>query len=161
MKSYFLSFLFLLPFLAIGQEDSLFSSKVKQVLEGFTNNFESFIDIKKISGVPKRVFVEPGLLGTYDELHIWGDTTFIYSSSNITEDSSLAKVLINSLDEKLTSILGEKFIRKPHEIKYAEENEIALEYKSKGIEIIVMVGKLYQKGFMTILAFRGSISTSK
>lgn len=142
---------------AIGQNDTVFKQRVERVVSEYSNNFKGFIGKQKLSGVPKRLFVEPGLQDGIDEVHIWGDTIFIYSSVIQEQgDSSSTRRKIAQLDEQLQSALGSKFIREVGNLSFSGQQEVPLAFKSENIELYVSVGGFKDK-YMTLLAFKGRV----
>ncbi|MFL5740420.1 MAG: hypothetical protein ACJ75B_09405 [Flavisolibacter sp.] len=142
--------------IAFAQSDTVFKQRVQRVLSEYSKDFRGFIGKQKLSGVPKRLFIEPGLQGGIDELHIWGDTIFIYSCV-IQESaySSSTRKRLTRLDEQLQNALGSQFTRKAGMLSFSQGQEMPLNFKSSNIEVYVMVGKFKENMYMTLLGFKG------
>jgi hypothetical protein len=144
-----------LAFCASGQTDTLFKQRVGKIVSEYSNSFRGFTGNQKLSGVPKQLFVHPGLQGGIDELRIWDDTLFIYSSIILEQgDSSSTRRKVEQLDVQLQSALGPQFAREVLNLSFSGEQEVPLSYKSRNIEVYVSVGKFKDK-YMTLLAFKG------
>lgn len=155
MRTIILTATFLIALFASGQSDTAYRYRVERVVKEYSNNFKGFIGKQKLSGVPKRLFVEPGIYDGIDELHIWGDTVLIYSSIIQEQgDSSTTRRKIVQLDEQLQIVLGPQFTRDIVNLSFSGEQEVPLTFKSEHIEVYVSVGKFKDK-YMALLAFKG------
>lgn len=141
---------------ASAQSDTIFKQRVQRILSEYSNDFKGFIGKQKRSGVPKRLFVEPGLQDGIDEVHIWGDTVFIYSSVILeSADSSSTQKRLLRLDEQLQNALGSQFARQVVNLSFSGEQEVPLTFQSPTLEVYVMVGKFKENKYMTLLGFKG------
>jgi hypothetical protein len=147
-----------LPITIFGQSDSLSKERLEKVLAGLKNRFSDFTKNVKLTGVPKRLFVGPGLLGQYDELHIWGDTTYVYSSyNNKPLDSSQAIQFVNSWDQRLKEIFGDKYVRSVEAIDFNREGGWPITFEYENIKVAIGVAKFEDRGYLTTLAFTSTI----
>lgn len=147
---------------ASAQNDTVFEQRVQRILNEYTKDFKGFIGKQKLSAVPKRLFVEPGLQGGIDEVHIWGDTTFIYTSVvQDSADTSSTRKQLMQLDKQLQNALGNQFSRQEVQLSFSEEQEVPLTFKSTFIEVFVMVAKFKENKYMTLLGFKGRSHKTK
>lgn len=155
MRTIILTATFFIALFASGQSDTAYRQRVERVVKEYSNDFRGFIGNQKLSGVPKRLFVEPGIYDGIDELYIWGDTVFVYSSVIQEQgDSSTIRRKIVQLNEQLQGILGPQFTREVVKLSFSEEQEFPLTFKSEHIEIYISVGKFKDK-YMALLGFIG------
>ena len=141
---------------ALGQYDTVYKHRIQGILIEYSNNFNGLIGNAKLSGVPKRLFIEPGLEGGIDELHIWGDTSFNYISViREKEDSNTTRKVIFQLDKKLQIALGNQFKRYLGILSFSKETEIPITYKSENIQVTIIVGKINRNQYMSMLVFTG------
>jgi hypothetical protein len=161
MRTIILSAAFFFASFAYGQDNTISKTRIERVIKEYSDNFKGFIGEQKLSGIPKRISVEPGIYDGIDELHIWGDTVFIYSSVIQEQgDSSTTRRKIIQLDKQLQSILGPQFTREVVSLSFSEDQEVPLAFKSERIEVYVSVGKFKDK-YMALLAFKGKAQNSQ
>jgi hypothetical protein len=139
-----------------GQNDTAFPQRLQRVLLEYPNNFKRFIGNQKLFGVPKRLFIEPGLQGGIDELHIWDDTLFIYSCVILERsDSFSTRQKVTQLDDQLKTILGSQFNREADTLSFSGPQEVPLTFQSETIQVSVIVGKYKNYEYMTLLGIKG------
>ncbi|GAA4333911.1 hypothetical protein GCM10023184_27490 [Flaviaesturariibacter amylovorans] len=153
-----MSLLFLLPLMVFGQMDTLTRLRVDKVLAGFSNRFADIIKKEKLKGEPKRMYVMPGILGLYDELVIWSDTSYIYSCPVYQPvDTTEALCLVNTWDCYLEEILGEQFVRTASDFSFTSESGWPITYDYQSLRVAIGVSRHGNKGYLTWVAFSGTI----